>query len=115
MFETPYTFGVTTLVEQVNISWLNINSPTRLLFMLRMNTNLNTLAFTLTNVVSCALLQLVTPFNGTYFGHVMFKTCHYAINDIKIGFGMKKMSVIEAQSALQKTITIYIDKEVGDG
>ncbi len=41
----------------------------------------------------------------------MFKTCHYAINDIKIGVGMKEMGVIEAQSSLQKTITIYIDKK----
>jgi hypothetical protein len=56
-------------------------------------------------------LQLATPFNGTYFGHVMFKTCHYAINDIQIGVGMKEMSLIEAQSSLQKTITIYIDKK----
>jgi hypothetical protein len=76
---------------------------------------LNTLAFTLTSVVSCAPLQLATPFNGTYFGHVMFKTCHYAINDIKIGVVMKELSVIEAQSSLQKTITIYVDKKIRDG
>jgi hypothetical protein len=78
-------------------------------------TNLNTLAFTLTSVVSCAPLQLATPFNGTYFGHVMSKACQYAIDDIKIGVGMKEMSVIEPQSALQKAITIYIDKEIRDG
>ncbi len=45
----------------------------------------------------------------------MFKTCHYAINDIKIGVGMKEMSVIEAQSSLQKTISIYVDKKIRDG
>jgi hypothetical protein len=78
-------------------------------------TNLNTLAFTLTSVVSCAPLQLATPFNGTYFGHVMSKACQYAIDDIKIGVGMKEMNVIETQSALQKAITIYIDKEIRDG
>ncbi len=80
-------------------------------------TNLNTLAFTLKSVVSCAPLQLATPSNGTHFGHVMSKTCQYAINDIKIDDGMKEMSVIKAQSALQKTIiiTIYIDKKIEDG
>ncbi len=30
-------------------------------------------------------LQLATPFSGTCFGHVVFKECQYATNDIKIG------------------------------
>jgi hypothetical protein len=45
----------------------------------------------------------------------MSKACQYAIDDIKIGVGMKEMNVIETQSALQKAITIYIDKEIRDG
>jgi hypothetical protein len=64
-------------------------------------TNLNIFAFTFTCVVFYALLQLVAPFSG----HVMFKVCQYATNDTKIGVGMKEMSVIDAQSDLQKTIT----------
>jgi hypothetical protein len=49
-------------------------------------TNLNTFAFTFTCFVSYALLQLVAPFSG----HVMSKACQYAINDTKIGVGMKE-------------------------
>jgi hypothetical protein len=58
-------------------------------------TNLNTLASTVTNIVSCAPLQLVAPFNGTYFGYIMFEACQYAINDTKIGIGMKEVNVVE--------------------
>jgi hypothetical protein len=58
-------------------------------------TNLNTLVVALTSIVSCAPLQLVSPFNGTYFGHVMFKACQYATNDNKVGVGMKKASLVE--------------------
>ncbi len=36
-------------------------------------TNLNNFAYALTNVVSCELLQLPSPFSGTFFGHVMSK------------------------------------------
>jgi hypothetical protein len=67
---------------------------------------LNTFSFTFTRVVFYALLQLVAPFNG----HVMFKTCQYATNDTKIGVGMKEMSVIDAQSDLQKPL--HMDKEI---
>ncbi len=68
-------------------------------------TNLNPFVFALANVVSCAPLQLATPFSGTCFGHVVFKECQYATNDITIGVGMKEVNVTEDQSALQKTIT----------
>jgi hypothetical protein len=68
-------------------------------------TNLNTFVLALTSVVFCAPLQLATPFSGTCFGHVVFKECQYATNDVKIGVGMKEMSVTRDQNALQKTIT----------
>jgi hypothetical protein len=35
--------------------------------------NLNTLTFALTNVVSCELLQLPSPFSGIFFSHEMSK------------------------------------------
>jgi hypothetical protein len=44
-------------------------------------TNLNTFVVALTFVVSCATLQIAPPFIGTCFGHLMFKACHYPIND----------------------------------
>jgi hypothetical protein len=64
------------------------------------NTNLNMLAFALTSVVSCELLQLPSPFSGTCFGHVISNACQHAINDIKLGVGMKEVNVVEDQSAL---------------
>ncbi len=45
-------------------------------------TNLNTLAFAFTDVVSCAPLQFDAPFSCTCFGHVMSKACQYAIRMI---------------------------------
>jgi hypothetical protein len=65
---------------------------------------LDTFAFTFASVVFCAPLQLVAPFSGNHFGHVMSKACQYVTNDIKIGVGMNER-VAKAQSALQKTIT----------
>jgi hypothetical protein len=31
-----------------------------------------------------------------HFGHAMFKACQHAINDTKLGVGMKEVSVVEA-------------------
>jgi hypothetical protein len=69
------------------------------------NTNLNMLAFALTSVVSCELLQLPSPFSGTCFGYAISNACQHAINDIKLVVGMKEVNVAKAQNALQKTIT----------
>ncbi len=38
-------------------------------------TNLNILVVALTYVVSCAPLQIASPFIGICFGHLMFKAC----------------------------------------
>jgi hypothetical protein len=69
------------------------------------NTNLNMLAIVLTSVVSCELLQLLSPFSGICFGHAISNACQHAINDIKLGVGMKEVNVAKVQNALQKTIT----------
>jgi hypothetical protein len=37
--------------------------------------NLNILVVALTYVVSCAPLQIASPFIGIFFGHLMFKAC----------------------------------------
>ncbi len=55
-------------------------------------TNINMLVFALTSVVCCELLQLLSPLNDTCLGHVMSKACQHAINDTKLGVGMKEVS-----------------------
>ncbi len=102
LFEAPNNFGATLakhvkslLVEYQLISMI-------IVYVKDEGTNLNSLVSTFTNIISCALLQLVTPFNGTCFGYVMSKACQYATNDTKIGVGMKEVNVAKIQSALQK-------------
>jgi len=104
MFETLNTHGA-ALTEQVK-SLLAMYQLTNkvIAYVKNENTNLNILAFALTNVISCELLQLPSPFNGICFGHVMSKACQHAINDTKLGVGMKEVSMVDIQNALQKTI-----------
>jgi hypothetical protein len=47
------------------------------------------------------LLQL---FVGFCFGHVMSKACHYAMNEAKVGAGMKEVNLKDAQVVIQKII-----------
>jgi hypothetical protein len=49
--------------------------------------NLSTLISTLTHVVTYFLLQLISPFVGSYFGHAMSKAYQYASNDSKVCAG----------------------------
>lgn len=41
---------------------------------------------------------------GTYFEHMMYKTCKYVTNDDKISKGLMQVSVKDAQATLQMTI-----------
>jgi len=59
--------------------------------------NLNSFIIALTSIMSCELLQLLQPFVGFYFNHVMFKACQYAMNETKVGACMKKVSLKDAQ------------------
>ena len=68
-------------------------------------TNLITLANALSSVVSCDVLGLKEPYSGTCFGHVMSKVCQYGTNSDTICASMKHVSLKNAQSTLQKTIT----------
>jgi hypothetical protein len=43
--------------------------------------NLSTLAQAMSFVVSCVHLVVITPYQGSYFGHVFSKSCQYATND----------------------------------
>jgi hypothetical protein len=67
--------------------------------------NLSSMAPTLHSIIDCELLNLFHVYEGTCFGHVLFKTCQYSMNDDKVSMGLKKMSVKDAQIGLHKTIT----------
>ncbi len=62
-------------------------------------------SYALTNIVkSCAPLHLSSPFVTHVLAMAYHKSTN-ATNDIKIGIGMKKMNMVEAQNALHKIIT----------
>jgi len=66
--------------------------------------NLNTLIFALTFIVSCFTLQQTCPFVGSCFGHAMSKVAQYVTNDNNVYVGFLEVSLKKTQSSLQKTI-----------
>ncbi len=70
--------------------------------------NLNTLTFALTFIVSCFAFQQACPFVGSCFGHAMSKEAQYVTNDNNVCVGFLEVSLKEAQFSLQKTITWII-------
>ncbi len=112
LFEATYTFGA-TLAEQMEYFLVEYQLISKIITCVKdENTKLNTFVFTFANVVFCAQLQLVAPFSGTHFGHVMFKACQYATNDINIGVGMKEMC---SKSSTCLAENYYMDKEIKEG
>ena len=67
--------------------------------------NLRSLEKALTNSISCIMIGLKDPYAGVCFDHVMSKACQYAIVENKVYLKMKEVSLIDAQTILQKTIT----------
>jgi hypothetical protein len=55
--------------------------------------NLNSLIFSLTSIVSCSIFQLACPFVGSCFGHAMSKVVQYAIDDTKVCAGLSEVSL----------------------
>jgi hypothetical protein len=53
---------------------------------------------------SCEALNLLQPFDGTCFGHVMSKAVQYATNDNKIFKDLAPISVKSTQKSLQPCI-----------
>jgi hypothetical protein len=53
----------------------------------------------------CELLKLLQVYEGTCFGHVMFKMCQYETNDNKVLMGLTLVNVKDVQIGLQKIIT----------
>jgi hypothetical protein len=60
--------------------------------------------FTMTLIVFCQILGMLTPFVGAYWGHAISKCCQYATNDTKVCANVILISIKLAQSILQKTI-----------
>jgi hypothetical protein len=67
--------------------------------------NLSTMVVAMHSIIDYEPLKILRVYEGTCFGHVMSKACQYATNDNKISIGLRNVSVKEAQSGLQKTIT----------
>jgi len=73
--------------------------------------NLTSMAITLHSIIDYEFLNFQQVYEGTCFGHVLFKACQYATNDDKVSMGLSQVSVKDAQTCLQKII-IWTKKEV---
>jgi len=60
--------------------------------------NLHTYANALNYVVSCVSLAMMEPFDGSCFGHVLSKVCHYAITNEKVAQGLSYASIKTTQA-----------------
>ncbi len=67
--------------------------------------NLNTLTSALKFVIKCETLGLEESFQGTSYGHVLFKVCQYAKIDETIYKSLKYVCIKSIQTYLQKWIT----------
>ncbi len=67
--------------------------------------NLMLMATTLCSIVDSRTLKLQWVYEGTCFGHIMFKAYQYATNDEKVTTSLKQVNVKVAQGNLPKTIT----------
>ncbi len=46
--------------------------------------NLGAMATALKSIIDCEVFKLLQVYEGTYFKHVMFIACQYAMNDDKV-------------------------------
>jgi hypothetical protein len=60
---------------------------------------------TLHFIIGCEPLKILKVYEGTCFGHVMFKACQYVTYDDKVFVGLQHVSVKDVQVNLQKNIT----------
>jgi hypothetical protein len=58
--------------------------------------NLIVMVAILQSIVDYEPLKLFMVYEGTCFGHVMFKMCQYATNDDKVFIGLKNVNVNDA-------------------
>jgi hypothetical protein len=82
------------MVAQVKELLLSYNLLDKLItYMKDEGGNLSTLAKVLSFVVSCVLLKLVTPWQGSCFSHAFSKACQYVCNDATICLGFWEVSL----------------------
>jgi hypothetical protein len=62
--------------------------------------NFGIMATTLQSIIDYELFKLLRVYEGTCFGHVMFKMCQYAMNDHKVLVGLILVNVKVAQIGL---------------
>jgi hypothetical protein len=62
--------------------------------------NLGTMATTLQSIINYELLNLLWVYEGTCFGHVMFKLCQYVLNDDKVSMGLILVNGKDVQTCL---------------
>jgi hypothetical protein len=68
-------------------------------------TNLVSMTLALMLMISYEALNLLQPFDGTGFGHVVSKVVEYATDDDRISKNLALMSVKFAQTSLLSCIT----------
>jgi hypothetical protein len=68
------------------------------------NNNLTVMAITLQSIIDYEPLKLLMVYEGTCFGHIMFKVCQYVTNDDKVFIGLKSVSVKDAQVGCRKNL-----------
>ncbi len=75
--------------------------------------NLKTLTITLSSIMSCVPLLLPQPYVTNCYEYAMSKCCLYAINDLKMWFGMKEASIKLAIGLFSKDD--HLDKKKWEG
>ncbi len=65
---------------------------------------MSTFARALSFVANCVPLKLVTPWQGSCFGHAFNKTCQYVCNDTNVYIDFWEVNLKATQHTVQKTI-----------
>jgi len=52
------------------------------------------------SIVDCELLNFPHAYEGTCFGHVLFKACQYSMNDEKCSMELRQVNVRDARVGL---------------
>jgi hypothetical protein len=67
-------------------------------------TNLTTMATTLHSIINCEPLKKIGVYEGTNFGHVMFKGYQYATNDDNVFTRLQHVNVKDDQVVYKKPL-----------
>jgi hypothetical protein len=105
LFEANDTMGV-ELARQLKTMLKKFGLTSKVLCYVKdKGTNLANMTIILNFVISCEALNLLVPFDGACFGHVMSKAAQYVTNDDKISKDLVPISVKSTQMSLQSCIT----------